>query len=158
LRRWVPSYSDASTAERAALWALVEQVKGALEPLLRAAGYEVGFAMGRVTGDRHELLAQADATFRRLLSAADQPTHVGWCAGDLLQLEPLVVVASVQKLARPENLQRVLAAPPDYIIVDEVHHADAPTYRRVLDALDPAFLLGCVKRDILPESHPQPRR
>jgi HKD family nuclease len=91
---------------------------------------------------RHELLAQAEATFRRLLSAAGQPSHVGWCAGDLLEPEPLVVVASVQKLARPEHLQRILAAPPDYVIVDEVHHADAPTYRRVLDALDPAFLLG----------------
>jgi superfamily II DNA or RNA helicase len=67
---------------------------------------------------------------------------VGWCAGDLLEPEPLLVVASVQKLARPEHLEQVLAAPPDYVIVDEVHHADAPTYRRVLDALDPAFLLG----------------
>jgi HKD family nuclease len=51
LRRWVPSYSEASTAERAALWALVEQVKAALEPLLRAASYEVGFAMGRAAGE-----------------------------------------------------------------------------------------------------------
>jgi superfamily II DNA or RNA helicase len=90
----------------------------------------------------HRHLAQADATFRRLLSAEIQASQVGWCAGDLLEPEPLVVVASIQKLARPEHLQRVLATPPDYLIVDEVHHADAPTYRRVLDALDPAFLLG----------------
>jgi superfamily II DNA or RNA helicase len=58
-------------------------------------------------------------------------------AGGLMQPEPLVVVAAVQKLARTEHLQRLLATPPDYVIVDEVHHADAPTYRRVLDALDP---------------------
>jgi diadenosine tetraphosphate (Ap4A) HIT family hydrolase len=51
LRRWVPSYSHASTAERAAVWVLVEQVKGALEPLLRAASCEVGFAMGCVSGE-----------------------------------------------------------------------------------------------------------
>jgi superfamily II DNA or RNA helicase len=30
----------------------------------------------------------------------------------------------------------------DYIIVDEFHHADAPTYRRLIDYFEPEFLLG----------------
>ncbi len=91
---------------------------------------------------REELLAQAARTFRRVLLAAGQPGGVGWCAGDLMQLGAAVVVASIQKLCRPEHLARILEQRFDYVIVDEVHHADAPTYRRVLDALDPAFLLG----------------
>ena len=91
---------------------------------------------------RQELLAQAERTFRRLLVAAGQPGQVGWCAGDLMQPDRAVVVGSIQKLSRPDNLARITAERFDYVVVDEVHHADAPTYRRLLDRLDPPFLLG----------------
>ena len=91
---------------------------------------------------REELLTQAARTFRRLLLSHGQPANIGWCAGDLLELEAPVVVASVQKLSRHENLDRLLGKAFDYVVVDEVHHASAPTYRRVLDHLDPAFLIG----------------
>jgi len=59
-----------------------------------------------------------------------------------MQPDAPIVVASVQKLARPENLARLAGQTFGYVVVDEVHHAHAPTYRRVLDALDPGFLLG----------------
>ncbi|HEU4577885.1 MAG TPA: DEAD/DEAH box helicase family protein [Polyangiaceae bacterium] len=91
---------------------------------------------------REELLAQAARVFRRLLSAAGQRADIGWCAGDLLQPGAAVVVGSIQKLCRAENLERLAQQRFDYVIVDEVHHADAPTHRRVLERLDPTFLLG----------------
>ncbi|MEY4544388.1 MAG: hypothetical protein RL685_583 [Pseudomonadota bacterium] len=91
---------------------------------------------------RGELLAQAALTFRRLLASDGRADEIGWCAGDLMQPEASVVVASVQKLQRAEHLQRVAEEGFDYVIVDEVHHADAPTYRRVLERLQPRFLLG----------------
>ena len=91
---------------------------------------------------RQELLAQAEHTFRRLLVAAGQPAQVGWCAGHLMQPDRAVVVGSIQKLSRPDPLARIAAERFDYVVVDEVHHADAPTYRRLLDRLDPHFLLG----------------
>jgi HKD family nuclease len=91
---------------------------------------------------REELLAQAARTFRRLLVAARQPALVGWCAGDLMQPDAAVVLGSIQKLCRPENLARIAAERFDYVVIDEAHHADAPSYRRLLDALDPTFLLG----------------
>jgi hypothetical protein len=59
-----------------------------------------------------------------------------------MQPDRAVVVGSIQKLSRPENLARIAAERFDYVVVDEVHHADAPTYRRLLDRLDPPFLLG----------------
>jgi hypothetical protein len=40
-----------------------------------------------------------------------------------------VIVGSIQKLSRPDNLARIAAERFDYVVVDEVHHADAPTYR-----------------------------
>jgi SOS-response transcriptional repressor LexA len=48
----------------------------------------------------------------------------------------------VAKLARPEHVAKLAAERFDYVVVDEVHHAAARSYRTILDALDPRFLLG----------------
>nr|WP_211194023.1 DEAD/DEAH box helicase family protein [Pyxidicoccus fallax] len=88
---------------------------------------------------REELLVQAAETFRR------QMPHLrfGWYVGEQSQLTGDVVFASVQKLSRPEGLQRLReTAAFDYAIVDEVHHAAAASYRSILAQLNPAFLLG----------------
>src|SRR5437867_11792030 len=48
------------------------------------------------------------------------------------ELTAPTVVASVQTLSRRTRLTRVV---PDFhtIVIDEAHHAPAPTYRRILD-------------------------
>jgi superfamily II DNA or RNA helicase len=51
------------------------------------------------------------------------------------------VFASIQGLAR-FDLDRIRPADFDVVIVDEFHHAEAPTYRRLLDHLRPKELLG----------------
>ncbi|ABS28162.1 DEAD/DEAH box helicase family protein [Anaeromyxobacter sp. Fw109-5] len=91
---------------------------------------------------RRELLVQAATTFRRVLRGAMPDLRVGWFAEDRSELEADIVVASVQKLSRPENLERLAAERFDYVVVDEVHHAEAPSYRRILSRIDPGFLLG----------------
>ena len=87
---------------------------------------------------RRELLQQAAATFRRLLPHA----AFGWMVGAESQLEGEVVFASIQKLSRPEHLDRIPGDAFDYVIIDEVHHAAARSYRRLLRRLAPGFLLG----------------
>lgn len=55
-----------------------------------------------------------------------------------------VVIASVPTLGRNES-ERILKFPKDYfktIIIDEAHHAAAPSYRRILDYFDNALTLG----------------
>lgn len=55
-----------------------------------------------------------------------------------------VVVASVPTLGRSES-ERILKYPKDYfktIVIDEAHHAAAPSYRRILDYFTPDFVLG----------------
>lgn len=91
---------------------------------------------------RSELLAQAAETFRRLLRSSGQTARFGWFVGDRADLDADLVFASVQKLARPENLERLAAQAFDYVIVDEVHHAAAQSYRQILARLEPVFLLG----------------
>ncbi|WP_437971076.1 DEAD/DEAH box helicase family protein [Sorangium sp. So ce260] len=93
-----------------------------------------------VLAHREELLFQAAKTFRRLLR--DRAKRFSWCAGGAGDLDGAVVFASVQKLSRPEHLARLVPRSFDYAIVDEVHHGTAPSYRSILDRLDPAFLLG----------------
>ncbi len=50
------------------------------------------------------------------------------------------VFATIQSAAG--SLERCAASEFDYLVVDEFHHAAAPSYRKLLDALSPSFLLG----------------
>jgi len=55
-----------------------------------------------------------------------------------------VVVGSVATLGR-NNTPRIMTYPQDYfktIVIDEAHHAAAPTYRRIVDYFSPNFILG----------------
>lgn len=86
---------------------------------------------------RRELLEQAAATIRRGLPSA----RFAWMLGGARPAEPFdVLFASVQTLAR--SLASLDPGRFDYIVVDEVHHADAPSYRRILGHFTPRFLLG----------------
>lgn len=66
-----------------------------------------------------------------------------WAAGrcgavmaDRDECDRQLTVATVQTLASPARLERLLAyGPMDYLVTDECHHATARTYRRVVDAL-----------------------
>ncbi len=91
---------------------------------------------------RVELLRQAAQTYRRLMRMTGMNGRVGWFVGDEGELSADLVFASVAKLARKENIEKLKAERFDYIVIDEVHHAAADSYRRILDVIDPRFLLG----------------
>jgi superfamily II DNA or RNA helicase/diadenosine tetraphosphate (Ap4A) HIT family hydrolase/HKD family nuclease len=106
-----------------------------------------GEALGRpprvlVIAHRAEILSQAEATLRQALA----PSSVSYVAGSSCDLSGQVVIASIQKLSRPDGLAALDAASPfDYCLIDEVHHAEAPSYRRVIARLprhDRSFTLG----------------
>jgi superfamily II DNA or RNA helicase/HKD family nuclease len=87
-----------------------------------------------VVAHRVELLRQTARTFRALFPE----WRFGWCVGDRGVLEGELVLASVQKLGRMTLSARRF----DYVIIDEVHHALAPGYVRLIEQLDATFLLG----------------
>ncbi len=91
-----------------------------------------------ILAHRVEILRQAADTLRRLFP----DWSFGYLAGAHADTHCSVVLASVQKLSRKHTLHALAPHAFDYIVVDEVHHADAATYRRILNHLDPAFLLG----------------
>lgn len=93
-----------------------------------------------VLAHREELLDQAK-------------TKIGWSnpelsidieQGDKHAGHTDIVVASVPTLGRAES-KRIEKYPKDYfksIVIDEAHHASAPTYRRILDYFNSDFVLG----------------
>jgi len=91
---------------------------------------------------RRELLRQASASYRRLLRSIDPSARVGWFTDEDSDLSADLVFASVPKLARKEHIEKLRNERFDYVVVDEVHHAAADSYRRILGAIDPRFLLG----------------
>ena len=87
---------------------------------------------------REEILGQARATFRHAIR--DHAFGERWVGGDRPERFDFVF-ASIQSLARAS----LKDLPPDHfdvVIVDEFHHAEASTYRRLLDHVRPVELLG----------------
>ncbi len=87
---------------------------------------------------RKEILEQSLATFRQVLRQADfGELHVGGLRAE----EGTHLFASVQSLANVD-LRDIPPDRFDVVIVDEVHHAAAPTYERLLAHFKPGILLG----------------
>jgi superfamily II DNA or RNA helicase/diadenosine tetraphosphate (Ap4A) HIT family hydrolase/HKD family nuclease/SOS-response transcriptional repressor LexA len=95
-----------------------------------------------IVAHRAEILIQAEATFRAALNSRWANTKVSWYLGSASDMRGDLVIASVQKLSRPEGLSALSSQKFDYAVVDEVHHAEAPSYRRVLARLQASFAIG----------------
>lgn len=105
--------------------------------LARRAGHDADRPSLLFVAHRKEILEQslrtyrevlADGTFGELLVGGHEPRQ--WRH----------VFASVQSLTT-----RIVDLPPDafdIVVIDEFHHAEAPTYRRLIDHLTPRELLG----------------
>ncbi|WP_052207067.1 DUF3427 domain-containing protein [Sinomonas humi] len=87
---------------------------------------------------RREILEQSLHTYRRVLNNGSFGELLG---GGELPSEWLHVFASVQSLTQ-ERLDKIDPSRFAVVVIDEFHHADAPTYRRLLEHLTPAQLLG----------------
>ncbi|MGD8189826.1 DUF3427 domain-containing protein [Brevibacillus ginsengisoli] len=88
---------------------------------------------------RDELLENAKETFISVFGSEDM---MGKVTGTIKEWDKPFLFSTVQTLHREESLGRFLPTYFDYIIVDEFHHAEADTYRKILDYFQPKFLLG----------------
>ncbi|CRI67454.1 hypothetical protein THIOKS1600014 [Thiocapsa sp. KS1] len=87
---------------------------------------------------REEILLQAESSFQLV-----QPgRRVGRYTGERRDADLDLLFASVQTLGQSRHLELFAADHFDYVVVDEFHHAAAPTYRRLLGHFRPRFLLG----------------
>lgn len=88
---------------------------------------------------RKEILEQSLHTFRNVLK--DQNFGELW-VGDHVPVDNTHLFASVQTLNSNRNYERFDKDYFDYIVIDESHHASAPSYLKVIDYYDPEILLG----------------
>ncbi|MHB8951915.1 MAG: DEAD/DEAH box helicase family protein [Pirellulaceae bacterium] len=95
-----------------------------------------------IVAHRAHILAQAEAALSQVLDPEFGDAKTAWYIGERSDLSGQLVVASVQKLSRPEGLKRLSDERFDYVVIDEVHHAHAPSYRRVLAKIQADFVLG----------------
>jgi len=89
---------------------------------------------------REQILDRAIQEFKRVLNASE--AEIGKFVGARKELDRRFVFASIQSLSREENLRDIPRDYFDYVLIDEVHRAGASSYRRVIDHLEPDFLLG----------------
>lgn len=87
---------------------------------------------------REEILHQAAETFIRIRPQS----RVGFYMGKQRDMAVDVLCASIQTLGKEAHLERFTPQHFDYIVVDEFHHAAAPTYHRLLSYFAPTFMLG----------------
>ena len=103
--------------------------------LARAAGKQPNLLF---VAHRREILQQSLRTYREAMVEA----NFGELYVDGARPERWHhVFASVQALSQ-YGVENIPAGHFDVVVVDEFHHAEAPTYRRILDHLQPRELLG----------------
>lgn len=85
---------------------------------------------------RLEHLTQAERTFRRVFS---QTRSYGQAFDGRIDEQADFVFATISSASNNRSLTERSF---DYVVVDEFHHASAPSYRALLGRLDPGFLLG----------------
>lgn len=86
--------------------------------------------------NRLEHLTQAERTFRKVFGVSRTYGHAfGGHADEMADF----IFATISSAG---NNPALVTRSFDYVVVDEFHHAAAPSYRRLLDRLAPGFLLG----------------
>ncbi|GGA05063.1 DNA repair helicase [Paenibacillus marchantiophytorum] len=89
---------------------------------------------------RDEILESSRKTFAKIFDDANN--LCGKLTGIEKDWDKPYLFSTVQTLSRDGVLEKFTPDYFDYIIVDEFHHAEAATYRRVIDYFKPKFLLG----------------
>lgn len=87
---------------------------------------------------RDMILAKSEMSFKTLLPNI----NTGFLNGTQKDTDADYLFASIFTLAKDENLHQFSKTEFDYIIVDEVHHAGAQSYQKIIDYFEPKFLLG----------------
>lgn len=75
-------------------------------------------------------------------SASLHDDELGLFSGTSKEHDRKYVFATVQTMSRPEILAQFSKDDFDYILIDEVHHAAADSYKRIIDYFTPDFMLG----------------
>ena len=88
---------------------------------------------------RERIARQALKSFRKVF---EDTKSLGLLIGQTKETDRDIIFSTVQTLYKDETLQSFNPEEFDYIIIDEVHKAGAPTYQKIVNYFKPKFLLG----------------
>ncbi|MEI5993032.1 DEAD/DEAH box helicase [Candidatus Enterococcus mansonii] len=89
---------------------------------------------------QEQILKKAKDQFIKILEEDEK--KFGILSGNSKVTNEKYVFATIQTLSKDETLPKFAKDTFDYILIDEVHHAGAKTYQKVIDYFEPDFLLG----------------
>lgn len=90
---------------------------------------------------QQQILEKAIQSYITVLQCNEE--QCGLLSGTSKAFDKQYVFATIQTLSQPEVLQQFKPDEFDYILIDEVHHAGAASYKRVIDYFSQAqFMLG----------------
>lgn len=89
----------------------------------------------------HRELIASDAmkSFKKVLG---RHIKMGVLGGKNRSIEADYVFSTIQSISRDDILMTFSKDSFDYIVIDEVHRAGAPSYQKILNYFEPKFLLG----------------
>jgi superfamily II DNA or RNA helicase len=87
---------------------------------------------------REELLKQAEDTFKKVFGSR---VSTGILAGGKNPGDADFVFATIQSLSQASK-HYIVNNLYDYVVIDEFHHVAAPSYQKILNIIQPKFLLG----------------
>lgn len=88
---------------------------------------------------REQIARKALASYRKVFGAS---RTMGLLSGNSKDENKQYMFATVQTLSKPENLHKYHPTAFDHIVIDEVHHAAASSYKRIMDYFKPRLWLG----------------
>ncbi|KAA8820666.1 hypothetical protein CSQ85_02510 [Bifidobacterium rousetti] len=90
---------------------------------------------------QQQILTRAMQSYRKVLGCDE--SKLGLYSGTSKQQDRKYVFATIQTMSKPDVLAQFASDEFDYILVDEVHHAGADSYRRLIEHFKGAgFMLG----------------
>lgn len=88
---------------------------------------------------REQIAKEAKKSFRTVIGNKKKMSVL---SGTNKDLEADYIFSTIQTLSKDSTLHQLDPHTFDYIVIDEVHRAGAPSYQKVLDYLKPQFTLG----------------
>lgn len=90
---------------------------------------------------REQILESAAVSFEQVLGPSIH-NEIGFLAGDRRQIDRKYVFSTINMLSRYVDERRLPRDHFEYVIIDEVHRAGAPSYQKIMSYLKPDFMLG----------------
>ncbi|MBS4456730.1 DEAD/DEAH box helicase [Tuanshanicoccus lijuaniae] len=89
---------------------------------------------------REQILRKAKSDYKKILNFSENEAII-YKSGDTIT-NAKYIFTTIQTLSKDNNLHTISPESFDYILIDEVHKAGAPSYQKIINYFKPEFLLG----------------